>query len=135
VDRSTTGEISRRLPGNWVEKSAAQAIVADPVHEKNHTAKVRLAGSNPVVRSKNAGPGSFDANHHCAHGMCSIATRSDQNLEAQYGLGALKRCASHPTRQRPRERDSSGFGGFAASRRQLSCEIDCVSHQPGYVKR
>ena len=39
-----------------MDKSAVQAIAANPVDEKNHLAKVRVAGSNPVVRST-SGPG------------------------------------------------------------------------------
>jgi hypothetical protein len=35
-----------------VDGIAAQGTGVDPIDEKNHLAKVRVAGSNPVVRSK-----------------------------------------------------------------------------------
>jgi hypothetical protein len=51
VDRSTTGRISGGFNGNWADGIAAQGTGVDPMDEKNHLAKVRVAGSNPVVRS------------------------------------------------------------------------------------
>jgi hypothetical protein len=39
-----------------MDRIAAQATGADPKDAKNHLAKVRVAGSNPVVRSRK-GPG------------------------------------------------------------------------------
>jgi hypothetical protein len=54
VDRSTTGLISTGLSGNGVDRDAAQATGVDLMDENNHLAKVKVAGSNPVVRSKNS---------------------------------------------------------------------------------
>jgi hypothetical protein len=56
VDRSTTGRISGGFNGNLVDRIAAQAIAADPKDEKNHLAKVRVAGSRLVVRSNEYAP-------------------------------------------------------------------------------
>ena len=52
VDRSTTGWNLGIRVGNWVDGSAAHRTGPDAGDEKNHLAKVRVAGSNPVVRSK-----------------------------------------------------------------------------------
>ena len=52
VDRSTTGRISGGFNGNWADGIAAQGTGVDPMDEKDHLAKVRVAGSNPVVRSR-----------------------------------------------------------------------------------
>ncbi len=52
VDRSTTWHNSDSLNGNWVDRIAALGTGVDQTDEKNHLAKVRVAGSNPVVRSK-----------------------------------------------------------------------------------
>jgi hypothetical protein len=52
VDRSTARRMSGGRNGNWVDGIAAQATGAELVDETNHLAKVRIAGSNPVVRSK-----------------------------------------------------------------------------------
>jgi hypothetical protein len=38
--------------GNWVDRSARQGTGQDPVDENPHLAKVRVAGSNPVFRSR-----------------------------------------------------------------------------------
>ena len=53
VDRSTTVRISGGFNGNWADGIAAQGTGVDPLStdEKNHLAKVRVAGPNPVVRS------------------------------------------------------------------------------------
>jgi hypothetical protein len=45
VDRSTTGRISGGFNGNRVDTIAAQVTGVDPMDEKNHLAKVRVAGS------------------------------------------------------------------------------------------
>jgi hypothetical protein len=40
------------LGGNWVDRTAGQGTGENPVDEYCHLAKVRVAGSNPVFRSK-----------------------------------------------------------------------------------
>jgi hypothetical protein len=44
------------LSGNWPDVAAGQGTGVNPVDGVNHLAKVRVAGSNPVFRSKNSGP-------------------------------------------------------------------------------
>jgi hypothetical protein len=44
------------LGGNWMDSSAGQGTGENPVDGFRHLAKVRVAGSNPVFRSKNSGP-------------------------------------------------------------------------------
>ena len=62
--------------GNWVDGTARRRTEADLQDETRHLAKVRVAGSNPVFRSKNSGPelgklkiepviGARDTAHHC----------------------------------------------------------------------
>jgi hypothetical protein len=40
------------LGGNWLDGTAGQRFGENPVDEYCHLAKVRVAGSNPVFRSK-----------------------------------------------------------------------------------
>ena len=44
---------SAGLGGNWVDRTAGQRTGDNSVDENRHLAKVRVAGSNPVFRSKN----------------------------------------------------------------------------------
>jgi hypothetical protein len=52
VDRATTGWNLGKPDGNWVDGIVAPASGWTPLDENNHLAKVRVAGSNPVVRSR-----------------------------------------------------------------------------------
>ena len=40
------------LGGNWMERTALQRTGVDPLDQSRNVAKVRVAGSNPVVRSR-----------------------------------------------------------------------------------
>jgi hypothetical protein len=52
VGRSTTGLVSNGLRGNRVDRNAAEGTGVDTMDENSHLAEVRVAGSNPFVRSK-----------------------------------------------------------------------------------
>ena len=52
VDRSTTRTNPDKPGGHSMDGSACQRIVENWVDESHHLAKVRVAGSNPVFRSK-----------------------------------------------------------------------------------
>ncbi len=46
--------------GNWVDRTAGRGTGANLVEQNRHLAKVGVAGSNPVFRSKIAGQGRCD---------------------------------------------------------------------------
>ena len=52
VDRSTTGSNSVGFGGLSVDGRQAQRTSSDTADELKHLAKVRVAGSNPVFRSR-----------------------------------------------------------------------------------
>jgi hypothetical protein len=41
-----------RFDGNWEDGKAGQVTAVDAMDENNHLAKERVAGSNPVVRTR-----------------------------------------------------------------------------------
>jgi hypothetical protein len=55
VERSATGQNPGGCRGLPVDRGAGRQIAEDPIDKSHHLAKVRVAGSNPVFRSRGSG--------------------------------------------------------------------------------